>query len=113
MLNASSLVELGRHDSVYSGVLRCGVWTIKMKDELKSWSMYHLIINSKQNKVTPYLAWLIFHTKDHNGKIVGDVCLLQYNTTNESQNVEVDVEYHGNSRKFNPAPFYPMKRSSL
>ena len=107
-------------NGVYSGVLRCGIWTVEIENGLWSLiarkkfpSMHHLIINSRKNKVAPSLVRSIFLLKDHNGKFVGDVCLLQYTVSNEAENVKVNVQQHGNCRKANPTPFYPMKKSSL
>lgn len=76
-------------------------------------TVYHLKINSRKNKATPSLARSVFLLEDHNGKFVGNVCLLQYHVLNNAQRVEEHVQQHGNCKKSNPTPFYLLKKSSL
>ena len=133
--NASFLIDLNCFDNwedikadmngVYSGVLRCAVWTIEWRDGL--WSLlekkrvplpskdaYHLVQNSRKNKVAPALARLIFLFKDVKGNAVNNVCLLQYHVGNNDGRVEdLEIQKHGNSRSNNPKPFYPLKKSML
>ena len=104
-------------NGVYNGVLRCAVWTIEWRDGL--WSLlekkkvplpskdaYHLVQNSRKNKVAPALARSIFLLKDVKGNAVHNVCLLQYHVSNNDGRV-------GNSLSNNPKPFYPLKKSML
>lgn len=83
--NASFLIDLNWFDNwedvkadmngVYSGVLRCAVWTIeccdglwsllkKEKASLPSKDTFHLVQNSKTNKAAPALACSIFLLKE-------------------------------------------------
>ena len=111
-------------NGVYNGVLRCGVWTVKLNDGL--WSVlsqkkipltspteFHLVLNSKRNKAEPTLVRSIFLLENESGRVVGDVCLLQYHLTSGKEKVEIEVQKHGNCRKTNPKPFQPIKKSSL
>lgn len=112
-------------NDVYSGILRCAMWTIEYRDGL--WSLLkkkkislpskdalHLVQNSKANKATPALARLIFLLKDFKGNAVNNVCLVQYHVSNVDGRVEdLQIQKHGNSRSTNPKPFYPLKKSTL
>ena len=111
-------------NGVYNGVLRCGVWTVKVEDGL--WSVvsrkkipltspteFHLVLNSRRNKAAPMLVRSVFLLENESGIVVGDACLLQYHLTDGKEKVDFHVEKHGNSRKTNPQPFQPMKKSSL
>lgn len=112
-------------NGVYNGVLRCGVWTIEVKDGaisvlarkklplMSPSTQYHLVINSKRNKAQPSLVRSIFLLQKENGTFVGDICLLQYHLISGSKQVDFEVQKHGNCRKSHPCPFNPMKKSSL
>ena len=80
-------------NGVYTGVLRCGVWTVscdvsknetlteilaRKKENLKNNNEYNLIIYSRRNKASPTLVRSIFLLTNKTGKIVNDACLLQY-----------------------------------
>lgn len=101
--NASFIIDLKWFDNwedvkadmngVYSGILRCAVWTIECRDGL--WSLlkkkkaplpskdaFHLVQNSKTNKAAPALARSIFLFNDFKGNVVNNVCLLQYHVSN-------------------------------
>lgn len=96
-------------NGVYSGVLRCAVWTIECRDGL--WSLlkkkkaslpskdaFHLVQNSKMNKAAPALARSIFLLKDFKGNVVNNVCLVQYHVSNVDGRVEdLQIQKHGNS----------------
>lgn len=133
--NASFLIDLKWFDNwedvkadmngVYSGILRCAVWTIECRDGL--WSLlkkkkaplpskdaFHLVQNSKTNKAAPALARSIFLLNDFKGNVVNNVCLVQYHVSNSDGRVEdLQIQKHGNSRSTNPKPFYPLKKSTL
>lgn len=112
-------------NGVYSGILRCVVWTIeccdglwsllkKKKAPLPSKDPFHLVQNSKTNKAAPALARSIFLLKDFKGNIVNNVCLVQYHVSNSDGRVEdLQIQKDGNSRSTNPKPFYPLKKSTL
>ena len=133
--NASFLIDLKWFDNwkdvkadmngVYSGILRCAVWTIECRDGL--WSLlkkkkaplpskdaFHLVQNSKTNKAASALARSIFLLNDFKGNVVNNVCLVQYHVSNSDGRVEdLQIQKHGNSRSTNPKPFYPLKKSTL
>ena len=111
-------------NGVYTGVLRCGVWTVECKEDsysvlarketpLTSSRSYHLVINSKKNKAAPSLVRSLFLLKDRNGDFVNNVCLLQYHVNTSSGSVEFDVQQHGNMRGRAKKSFYPTKKSTM
>ena len=79
-------------NGTYNKVLRCGVWTVqcdvesddhvvteviaKKRVELDRDNKYHMIINSKGNKVCPDLERSIFVLQDGKGEIVNGIALL-------------------------------------
>ena len=92
------------------------MWSLleKKKVPLPSKDAYHLVQNSRKNKVAPALTRSIFLLKDVKGNSVNNVCLLQYHVSNKDARVEdLEIQKHSNSRWTNPKPFYPLKKSML
>ena len=116
-------------NGAYTKMLRCCTWTVECHNKdpnelnitvvakkalpLTKSDHYHLVINSKGNKVCPSLVRSIFLLKDYCHKIVNGVALLQYHITSEGDTVDFQVGVHGNSRKSAKAPFYPTAKSTL
>ena len=113
----------------YNKVLRCGVWTVqcdvesddhvvteviaKKRVELDRDNKYHMIINSKGNKVCPDLERSIFVLQDGKGEIVNGIALLQYHISSDAEEVDFKVQSHGNKKKNTSTPFYPTAKSTM
>lgn len=136
--NASFLVDVSKESNwedvkddmngVYSGVLRCAIWTVeidalnnsmdvsvveKKEISLTGANQYHLVMNSKTNKACPKLVRSIFILKDSLGSIVNQRCLVQYHIPCGEKSVDFCVAAHGNSSKRKHMPFYPTRKSTL
>eukprot|EP00112_Aurelia_sp_Birch-Aquarium-sp1_P005670 Seg1645.5 transcript_id=Seg1645.5/GoldUCD/mRNA.D3Y31 product="hypothetical protein" protein_id=Seg1645.5/GoldUCD/D3Y31 len=111
-------------NGVYDGVVRCGIstveyvegkWVLLVRKEihLHNDNTFHLIQNTRRNKAASQLVRSIFLLRDQDKKFVNDVCLLQYNVSNEAGFVQLDVQRHGNSKSALQKPFYPTKKSTM
>ena len=114
-------------NGTFNKVLRCGVWTVqcdiasdddvteviaKKRVELDGDNKYHMIINSKGNKVCPDLERSIFVLQDGKGEIVNGIALLQYDISSDAEEVYFKVQSHGNKKKNTTTPFYPTAKST-
>ena len=110
-------------NGVYSGVLRCGVWTVacevnqndtsfeiitKKKETLADDNQYHLTTNSKRNKASPSLVRSIFLLTSKSGKIVNDACLLQYHISSGEDTVDIETK---TEKKASHAAFTQQQRA--
>ena len=112
-------------NGVYTGVLRCGVWTLECQEAysctivaqkeipLTSANTYHLVVNSKTNKAGQPLVRSIFLLKDCKGNFVNNVCLLQYHVKNPTGRVEFEVLQHGNCKGAGAKSYYPIKKRTM